>query len=148
MGSYFSSAVVYCHFATKPLHEIRFMYAATLTFSLSQVHHLILIVGIVHLSRKSIESTTTVYNVNITVGTYSLPNDITEVKLFFFCKLKAISSLFMSAVLSIRTTPLVGICGHFVVVTNHTVDGSTACTDSSLDMAVFAWVPYTIYFDF
>ena len=67
MGSYFRSVVVYCHFATKPLHEMLFMCAATLT--LSQVHPLILIVGLLDLSRKGTAYTTTIYNVNITVGT-------------------------------------------------------------------------------
>ena len=52
--SFTATEVVYCHFATKPLREMRFMYAATLTFSLSQVHPLILIVGMLHLSRNRI----------------------------------------------------------------------------------------------
>ena len=54
VGYYCRSEVVYCHFATKQLCEMRFMYAATLTFSLSQVHPLILIVGMLHLSRNRI----------------------------------------------------------------------------------------------
>ena len=33
-------------------------------------------------------------------------------------------------------------------VTNHTVDGSTACTHSPLSMAVFICDHFTIYFDF
>ena len=61
MESYFRSVVAYCHYATKPLREMRFMISivpgAPFDSNCRNFAHI-------------------TYNINITVGTYSLSNDI------------------------------------------------------------------------